>query len=188
MQGQARRRCRSLAGAGASVVELTSSFCMFPAVPVSYKNTRWALKVTRGLKRIKAATPGELLPAPALRGQIASGALEGPVCRVEPFGALGFLRWAECDSILRDFKTFSAAFALSTCSRSGGRDENRHASSGRPTEAHASADPHAAGLHASPRGCDGAPHAGHHPEADRRRHGRRQRVRFPASVRPSPPR
>jgi cytochrome P450 len=35
----------------------------------------------------------------------------GPICRVEPFGALGFLHWAECDSILRDFKTFSAGFA-----------------------------------------------------------------------------
>jgi cytochrome P450/ferredoxin-NADP reductase len=35
----------------------------------------------------------------------------GPVCRVEPLGSLGFLRWAECDTILRDFKTFSAAFA-----------------------------------------------------------------------------
>ena len=38
---------------------------------------------------------------------------KGAVCRVEPFGALGFLRWAECDTILRDFKTFSAAFARS---------------------------------------------------------------------------
>ena len=26
---------------------------------------------------------------------------KGPVCRVEPFGALGFLRWADCDAILR---------------------------------------------------------------------------------------
>jgi cytochrome P450/ferredoxin-NADP reductase len=38
---------------------------------------------------------------------------KGPVCRVEPWGALGFLRWAECDSILRDFKTFSVEFAHS---------------------------------------------------------------------------
>jgi cytochrome P450 len=38
---------------------------------------------------------------------------KGPVCRVEPLGALGFLRWADCDAILRDFKTFSAAFARS---------------------------------------------------------------------------
>jgi vanillate O-demethylase ferredoxin subunit len=38
---------------------------------------------------------------------------KGPVCRVEPLGALGFLRWAECDAILRDFKTFSAAFVRS---------------------------------------------------------------------------
>jgi cytochrome P450 len=34
----------------------------------------------------------------------------GPVCRVEPLGALGFLRWADCDSILRDFRTFSVEF------------------------------------------------------------------------------
>src|SRR5262245_41153096 len=38
---------------------------------------------------------------------------KGPVCRLEPLGALGFLRWAECDAILRDFKTYSAAFPLS---------------------------------------------------------------------------
>ena len=34
----------------------------------------------------------------------------GPVCRVEPLGRPGFLRWAECDAILRDFKTFSVQF------------------------------------------------------------------------------
>ena len=38
---------------------------------------------------------------------------KGPVCRVEPSGSIGFLRWADCDSILRDFRTFSAAFARS---------------------------------------------------------------------------
>jgi cytochrome P450 len=38
---------------------------------------------------------------------------KGPVCRVEPSGALGFLRWADCDAILRDFRTFSAAFQRS---------------------------------------------------------------------------
>ena len=38
---------------------------------------------------------------------------QGPVCRVEPGGRLGFLRWAECDAILRDFKTFSVEFAHS---------------------------------------------------------------------------
>jgi vanillate O-demethylase ferredoxin subunit len=38
---------------------------------------------------------------------------KGPVCRVEPLGTLGFLRWAECDAILRDFKTFSVEFAHS---------------------------------------------------------------------------
>jgi len=35
---------------------------------------------------------------------------KGAVCRVEPVGALGFLRWAECDGILRDFRTFSVEF------------------------------------------------------------------------------
>jgi cytochrome P450/ferredoxin-NADP reductase len=38
---------------------------------------------------------------------------KGPVCRVEPLGMLGFLRWADCDGILRDFRTFSAAFQRS---------------------------------------------------------------------------
>jgi hypothetical protein len=35
---------------------------------------------------------------------------KGSLCRVEPLGSLGFLRWADCDKILRDFRTFSAAF------------------------------------------------------------------------------
>ena len=35
---------------------------------------------------------------------------KGSLCRVEPLGSLGFLRWADCDTILRDFRTFSAAF------------------------------------------------------------------------------
>ncbi|MCU1548698.1 MAG: cytochrome, partial [Arthrobacter sp.] len=34
----------------------------------------------------------------------------GPVCRVEPIGAVGLLRWVDCDAVLRDYKTFSAAF------------------------------------------------------------------------------
>ncbi|WP_336489453.1 cytochrome P450 [Methylobacterium nigriterrae] len=38
---------------------------------------------------------------------------KGPICRVEPLGILGFLRWADCDSILRDFKTFSVEFERS---------------------------------------------------------------------------
>ena len=38
---------------------------------------------------------------------------KGPVCRVEPIGVIGFLKWADCDAILRDFRTFSAAFARS---------------------------------------------------------------------------
>src|SRR5262249_33373929 len=49
---------------------------------------------------------------------------KGPACRVEPFGALGFLRWAECDSILRDFKTFSAAFPLSAPVPGAGEEMN----------------------------------------------------------------
>ena len=36
---------------------------------------------------------------------------KGPLCHVEPLGLLGFLRWADCDAILRDFRTFSAVFA-----------------------------------------------------------------------------
>ena len=35
---------------------------------------------------------------------------KGSVCRVEPLGALGFLRWADCDGILRDFRSFSVEF------------------------------------------------------------------------------
>jgi cytochrome P450 len=38
---------------------------------------------------------------------------KGSLCRVEPLGLLGFLRWADCDAILRDFRTFSAAFERS---------------------------------------------------------------------------
>ena len=38
---------------------------------------------------------------------------KGPVCRVEPIGVMGFLKWADCDGILRDFRTFSAAFERS---------------------------------------------------------------------------
>ena len=38
---------------------------------------------------------------------------KGPLCRVEPLGSLGFLRWTDCDAILRDFRTFSAEFARS---------------------------------------------------------------------------
>src|SRR5262249_13546045 len=49
---------------------------------------------------------------------------KGPACRVEPLGALGFLRWAECDAILRDFKTFSAAFPLSAPVPGAGEEMN----------------------------------------------------------------
>jgi hypothetical protein len=38
---------------------------------------------------------------------------KGPLCRVEPLGSLEFLRWADCDAILRDFRAFSAEFARS---------------------------------------------------------------------------
>jgi cytochrome P450/ferredoxin-NADP reductase len=37
---------------------------------------------------------------------------QGPLCRVEPVGYLGLLRWSDCDAVLRDFKSFSAAFPL----------------------------------------------------------------------------
>jgi cytochrome P450 len=37
----------------------------------------------------------------------------GPACRVEPIGALGLLRWDDCDHVLRDATTFSAAFGRS---------------------------------------------------------------------------
>jgi cytochrome P450/ferredoxin-NADP reductase len=37
---------------------------------------------------------------------------QGPLCRVEPLGYLGLLRWADCDAVLRDFRSFSAAFPL----------------------------------------------------------------------------
>ena len=38
---------------------------------------------------------------------------KGPVCRVEPIGALGLLTWEDCDHVLRDATTFSAAFGRS---------------------------------------------------------------------------
>src|ERR1700716_2648092 len=34
----------------------------------------------------------------------------GPLCWVLPIGAVGFLRWAECDQVLRDPTSFSSAF------------------------------------------------------------------------------
>ncbi|MBC7962767.1 MAG: cytochrome P450 [Steroidobacteraceae bacterium] len=37
---------------------------------------------------------------------------QGPLCRVEPVGYLGMLRWSDCDAVLRDFRSFSAAFPL----------------------------------------------------------------------------
>jgi cytochrome P450/ferredoxin-NADP reductase len=37
---------------------------------------------------------------------------QGPLCRVEPVGHLGLLRWSDCDAVLRDFRSFSAAFPL----------------------------------------------------------------------------
>jgi len=37
---------------------------------------------------------------------------QGPLCRVEPLGQLGLLRWSDCDAVLRDFRSFSAAFPL----------------------------------------------------------------------------
>src|SRR6516164_5695885 len=57
-------------------------------------------------------------------GLLAELRAKGPVCRMEPLGSLGFLRWAECDAILRDFKTFSAAFALSAPVPGAGEEMN----------------------------------------------------------------
>lgn len=37
----------------------------------------------------------------------------GPVCQVRPQGQLGLLRWADCDRVLRDPQSFSAAFGRS---------------------------------------------------------------------------
>src|SRR6185369_2562303 len=37
---------------------------------------------------------------------------QGPLCRIEPVGYLGLLRWSDCDAVLRDFRSFSAAFPL----------------------------------------------------------------------------
>ncbi|MBV9131809.1 MAG: cytochrome P450, partial [Chloroflexi bacterium] len=34
----------------------------------------------------------------------------GPVCQIQPTGSIGFLRWADCDAILRDARTFSSAY------------------------------------------------------------------------------
>jgi cytochrome P450/ferredoxin-NADP reductase len=38
--------------------------------------------------------------------------VQGPLCRIEPLGYLGLLRWSDCDAVLRDFRSFSAAFPL----------------------------------------------------------------------------
>src|SRR5689334_25442273 len=37
---------------------------------------------------------------------------QGPLCRIEPVGYLGLLRWSDCDAVLRNFRSFSAAFPL----------------------------------------------------------------------------
>jgi hypothetical protein len=106
---------------------------------------------------------------------------KGPVCRLEPLGSLGFLRWADCDSILRDFKTFSVEFEHSG-PVPGAEEETKIDTLLREdsAEAHARAGSHATGIHAPTRGCNGAPHAGHRSQTDRRHHGRWQRVRFPS--------
>src|SRR5258708_317762 len=38
----------------------------------------------------------------------------GPLCWVQPMGGVGLLRWADCDQVLRDPKSFSSAFIRST--------------------------------------------------------------------------
>src|SRR5215469_5631677 len=57
-------------------------------------------------------------------GLLAELRAKGPVCRVEPGGRLGFLRWAECDAILRDFKTSSVQFAHSPPVPGAGEEMN----------------------------------------------------------------
>jgi cytochrome P450/ferredoxin-NADP reductase len=46
-------------------------------------------------------------------GRLAALRAAGPACRVEPIGALGVLRWGDCDHVLRDAATYSAAFGRS---------------------------------------------------------------------------
>ncbi len=49
---------------------------------------------------------------------------KGSVCQIQPLGVVGFLRWNECDGILRDFKTYSAAFQR-TCPIPGAEEETK---------------------------------------------------------------
>jgi cytochrome P450/ferredoxin-NADP reductase len=49
---------------------------------------------------------------------------KGSVCQIQPLGLVGFLRWNECDGILRDFKTYSAAFQR-TCPIPGAEEETK---------------------------------------------------------------
>jgi cytochrome P450/ferredoxin-NADP reductase len=54
------------------------------------------------------------LAAPDILGEgnhrLAALRATGPLCWVQPFGALGLLRWTDCDRALRDPRTFSSAF------------------------------------------------------------------------------
>lgn len=46
------------------------------------------------------------------------------VCRIEPLGVTGVLKWNDCDTVLRDFKTFSAEFERS-CPIPGAEQETK---------------------------------------------------------------
>jgi hypothetical protein len=91
---------------------------------------------------------------------------KGPLCSVEPLGSLGFLLWADCDAILRDFRTFSAEFARSQ-PVPGAEEETKIDTLLRedPPKPTLGACPHATGLHARARGRDGTAYAGNYPQA-----------------------
>ena len=72
---------------------------------------------------------------------------KGAVCRIEPLGILGFLRWADCDGILRDFRTFSAAFQRSEPVPGAEEETKIDTAARRPAEAHAGEGSYATGLH-----------------------------------------
>src|SRR5215469_2870352 len=108
---------------------------------------------------------------------------KGPVCRVEPLGALGFLRWADCDGILRDFRSFSVEFEHSM-PVPGAEEETKvdtllREDPPRHTRVRALMQQ----AFTRSRRCNGAAYPGYHSDADRRQHGREWRVRVPPSVR-----
>src|ERR1700704_4392690 len=70
-----------------STEKLTAGFDALPVLDVATLD-----KTTEGNRRLAALRTA------------------GPVCQVQPIGALGLLRWADCDRVLRDPTTFSSAF------------------------------------------------------------------------------